>query len=205
MATRPHLAVDTLRLILASGSPRRRELLDVMGLVHAVCPADVVEWEAVDANPRDLVAHNASLKAEAVSRLHPEALILAADTTVALGDVVLNKPADLEDARAMLRRLSGCSHTVFTGVSLRCAAQGGVVDFVEQSAVRFRDFDDATITAYFERVNPLDKAGAYGIQEGRELIIEGWEGCLHNIMGLPTGRLRDVFEQRGWWPVLEKR
>lgn len=205
MVTSAGAAVDSLKLILASGSPRRRELLDAMGLIHVVCPADVVEWEAADANPRKLVAHNACLKAEAVSRLHPDALILAADTTVALGPEVLNKPRDLADARSMLRRLSGRTHTVFTGVSLRWGAQDEDVDFVEQSEVRFRNFDDTTISAYFEQVNPLDKAGAYGIQEGRELIIEGWEGSLHNIMGLPTERLRGVFEQRGWWPVLGKR
>lgn len=192
----------SLGLLLASGSPRRRELLDLMGLAHRVCPPDVVEWEAVDADPASLVRYNAALKADAVSREHPHSLVLAADTTVALVGEVLNKPADLDEARSMLRRLAGQTHTVFTGVSLRHGTSGKAVDFVETSEVRFKAFDDATIASYFALVNPLDKAGAYGIQEGRDLIIAGWEGSLHNIMGLPTERLREVFEQEGWWPVL---
>lgn len=194
-----------VRLILASGSPRRRQLLADMGLACEVRPADVREWDAADADPAALVRHNARLKAETVSALFPDRPTLAADTTVALGAEVLNKPIDLEDARAMLRRLSGNPHTVFTGVSLRWMNRGIAIDFVEAGEVRFRRLDDSTISAYFDLVNPLDKAGAYGIQEGRELVIESWQGSLHNIMGLPTERLREVFEQQACWSVLEKR
>lgn len=197
--------LSAVRLILASGSPRRRDLLAVMGLACRVRPAEVDEWEAGDADPAALVLHNARLKADAVSAMFPNAPTLAADTTVALGDAVLNKPVDLEDARRMLRQLSGRTHTVHTGVSLRWPARGSSVDFVESSQVRFRVLDDATISAYFGIVNPLDKAGAYGIQEGRDMIIEDWQGSLHNIMGLPTERLHEVFEQQEWWSVLEKR
>lgn len=195
----------TLPLLLASVSPRRRELLDGMGLVYQVVPPQVEEWEAADADPSELVSHNARLKADSVGAAFPGALVLAADTTVALDATVLNKPADLAEARSMLKRLAGQTHTVHTGVSLRWHAQDEAVDFVVRSAVRFRPFDADVIEAYLARVNPLDKAGAYGIQEGRELIIEGWEGSLHNIMGLPTERLLEVFEQQRWWPVLEKK
>ena len=191
-----------MTLILASGSPRRRELLELMGVAFEVYPATVTEWEASDACPRELVAHNAALKADWVLERRENLPILASDTTVALGDEVLNKPADLTEARAMLKRLSGREHMVYTAVSLRWKARSVVADFVETSTVRFRALDDDTITRYFERVNPLDKAGAYGIQEGRELIIESWEGSLHNIMGLPTERLSQEFERLDWWAVI---
>lgn len=193
-----------VRLVLASGSPRRRELLTGMGLRLTVEPAEVVEWEEENADPAALVAHNAALKAEAVAARFPLAPVLAADTTVALGAEVLNKPADLAEARAMLRRLAGRTHVVHTAVSLRWTERGTAVDFSETSEVTFLPFDDAVIERYCALVNPLDKAGAYGIQEGRELIIAGWSGSLHNIMGLPTERLRRVFEQEAWWSVLEK-
>src|SRR6266542_3890106 len=103
-------------LILASASPRRRELLGQLGLAFTVVVADVTEHEAEDADPRTMVAHNAALKADWVAQRHPEAFVLGADTTVLLDATVLNKPRDLADARAMLRRLAGRTHTVFTGV-----------------------------------------------------------------------------------------
>ncbi|KAF0093358.1 MAG: septum formation protein [Puniceicoccaceae bacterium 5H] len=185
-----------MELILASGSPRRSELLTHMGLRFRVQPADVEEL--TEADPQTLVLHNAALKADAVSRLNPATPVLAADTTVALGGLVLNKPADLEEARSMLLLLSGQTHAVFTGVSLRWAEQDLREDFVETSHVTFRELDEDTITAYFKRVDPLDKAGAYGIQEGRELIVEKWTGSLHNIIGLPTERLENVLRNLNW-------
>jgi septum formation protein len=112
--------------------------------------------------------------------------VLAADTTVALGNEVLNKPCDLAAARAMLRKLSGRTHTVYTGVCLWRRPAGPEISHCETSEVTFRALDDSVITQYFELVNPLDKAGAYGIQEGRELILEHYTGSLSNIMGLPV-------------------
>ncbi len=191
-------------LVLASGSPRRGELLRAMGLEAEVAPASVTEWEDSHADPAALVSHNAELKARWAGERFPDAPILAADTTVALDGHVLNKPVDLAEARSMLRRLAGRSHVVHTAVMLLWLARGEERLFVETSEVTFRAFDDAVIEQYFARVDPLDKAGAYGIQEGRELIIEGWKGSLHNIMGLPTERLRETFEQLGWWNLLTR-
>jgi septum formation protein len=176
----------TPRLILASASPRRRQLLAEMGVVFEVLPAEVTEHEAPDADPREMVRHNAALKADWVAERHPDALVLGADTTVFIDRTVLNKPRDLDDARAMLRRLSGRTHTVFTGLALRRARDGLRLDDGASSEVTFKPFDDTVITAYFQVTNPLDKAGAYGIQEGRELIIAGWHGSFSNIMGLPV-------------------
>ncbi len=172
-------------LLLASASPRRRELLAKLGLPFEVVVAPVVEHEEATAEPRALVLHNAALKAAWVCERHPGALVLAADTTVALDDEVLNKPRDLAEARAMLKKLSGRTHTVYTGVCLWRKPGGPEISHCETSRVTFRPLEDAAIARYFEIVNPLDKAGAYGIQEGRELILQKYSGSLSNIMGLP--------------------
>lgn len=197
--------MDGALLLLASASPRRRELLGAMGYAFEARVPDVPEWEDPGACPAAMVAHNAQLKAAKLAALHPDRPILAADTNVALDGHVLNKPGDLDEARAMLRRLSGRTHRVHTGVCLRWDSRSVRHEFVEPSDVTFRAFDDATIGSYFSIVNPLDKAGAYGIQEGRELIIAGFTGSLHNIMGLPTEALSRAFEQLGWSGCLRRR
>ena len=184
-------------LILASASPRRHELLTQLGLPFTVVVADVTEHEAPDAEPRAMVAHNAALKADWVAARHADEWVLEADTTVFIDHTVLNKPADLAEARAMLRRLAGRTHTVYTGVALRRLNAGLRVDEGVASTVTFRPFDDATIDAYFRVVNPLDKAGGYGIQDGRELIIERWEGSYTNIMGLPMEATKQILTMAG--------
>ena len=162
-----------LLLILASASPRRSELLERIGLKFRICPADVEEYNLPDDGPAQMVLHNAGLKADA----------LTTDC------IVLNKPVDLEHARSMLKQLSGRSHTVYTSIALRWQAGGLSDDFVEASQVYFKTLDDATITAYFQCVDPLDKAGGYGIQTGREMIVEAVEGSVENVMGLPIQAL----------------
>jgi septum formation protein len=184
-------------LILASASPRRRELLAQLGVAFDVMVADVTEHEEETTAPQIMVAHNAALKADWVAARRPDAFVLGADTTVFLDSLVLNKPRDLTEARAMLRRLSGRTHTVFTGVALRHAARGLRIDEGATSAVTFRAFGDEVIDRYFQVVNPLDKAGAYGIQEGRELIIERWEGSFTNIMGLPMELTKQILTRVG--------
>lgn len=184
-------------LILASASPRRKELLAQLGLPFAVVVADVTEHEEETTDPRTMVTHNAALKADWVAARNPSAWVLGADTTVFLDNLVLNKPRDLADARAMLKRLAGRTHTVFTGVALRNVGRGVRIDEGVTSDVTFKRFDDAVIDAYFRVVNPLDKAGAYGIQEGRELIIEGWKGSFSNIMGLPMELTKQILTRVG--------
>jgi len=185
------------RLILASASPRRKQLLAELGLPFDVVVADVTEHEDPTTDPRVMVAHNAALKAEWVAKTHPAAFVLGADTTVFIDNTVLNKPADLGEARAMLKRLAGRTHVVFTGVALRNLAAGVEVDEGITSEVTFKPFDDAVIDEYFRIVNPLDKAGAYGIQEGRELIIAGWKGSFTNIMGLPMEATKQILTRAG--------
>ena len=183
------------KLILASASPRRRELLQRIGLRFETSPADVAEDNDPLHGPAAMVATNAALKAAALSAKYPAALVLGSDTTVALESEVLNKPLDMAEARRMLRRLAGRSHTVFTAVALRWQAGGLQHEFVERSEVHFKAFDDAVIERYFELVDPLDKAGAYGIQQARELIIESVEGSVENVMGLPVQALEQKFAE----------
>ncbi|MEY4272580.1 MAG: septum formation protein Maf, partial [Verrucomicrobiota bacterium] len=140
---------------------------------------------------REMVLHNARIKAAAVSRLHPDALVLGADTTVALGDRALNKPADLAESRAMLRSLSGREHTVHTGVCLLCPAMGVDEAYDITAWVRFRSLSEDDITRYQALVNTLDKAGAYGIQQGKEIIIDDYQRPISTIMGLPVEFVRE--------------
>src|SRR5579859_2880980 len=133
------------RLILASASPRRRELLAQLAVPFEVVVAMVTEHEEAATDPRVLVAHNAALKADWVAARHPDAFVLGADTTVFLDGASINKPADREEARAMLRRLSGREHTVFTGIALRQASSGLHKDDVVSSQVQFKPFGDTVI------------------------------------------------------------
>lgn len=185
------------RLLLASASPRRREILAQLGVAFEIVTASVVEHEAPDTDPRLMVAHNSALKADWVSAKHPDDFVLGADTTVCIDNHVLNKPADLTEARAMLRRLSGRTHSVYTGLALRRAADGWRADEIVESRVTFRLFDEAVIEAYLERVHTLDKAGGYAIQEHAELIVASYSGSLTNIVGLPREETRTLLTRAG--------
>lgn len=185
------------RLILASASPRRRELLASLGVRFEVMTADVTEHENPATDPRALVARNAALKAAWVAARAPDAFVLGADTTVYLNGHALNKPADDAEARAMLRRLSGRTHTVFTGVALRQDATGVRIDRDVASEVTFKPLDDTIIEQYLARVHTRDKAGGYAIQEQPELIIDGYHGSYSNIVGLPLEATKQIFAQVG--------
>ena len=185
------------RVILASASPRRKQLLAELGLSFEVVVAPVTEHEDPTTDPRVMVTHNAALKADWVAQRYPEAYVLGADTTVFIDNTVLNKPANLVEARAMLKRLAGRTHVVFTGVALRRVQDGLTIDEGVTSEVTFKPFDDTVIDAYFNLVNPLDKAGAYGIQDGRDLIIAGWRGSFSNIMGLPMEATKQILTRCG--------
>ena len=187
----------TSRLILASASPRRKELLAELGLPFEVIPAEVIEYEAADADPRAMVLHNAALKADWVAARHPDTTVIGADTTVFVGRTVLNKPRDGVEARAMLRLLSGRSHTVFTGLAVRRLRDGLRLEQGVASEVTFKQIDEATIELYLSRVHTLDKAGGYAIQEENELIVAGFTGSLTNIVGLPLDEMKQILTQAG--------
>ena len=185
------------RLILASASPRRRELLQQLGIPFTVVIADVVEHEETTTDPRVMVAHNAALKADWVSARHPDDLVLGADTTVFIDQHALNKPRDPAEAREMLRRLSGRTHTVFTGLALRRQSDGLIIDEGVASEVTFKTIDDAVIEAYLARVHTLDKAGGYGIQDHSDMIVAGYRGSLSNIIGLPLETTKQILTRCG--------
>lgn len=172
-------------VVLASASPRRRELLERAGLAFEVMPSPAEEIHDASLKPDVLCEHNAVLKAEAIAALRPDATVIGSDTLVFIDDEPLGKPADLREARAMLRRLSGRTHHVCTGVCVIFPGGGRRV-FHGNTDVTFLPLGDAEIDAYLSLVNPLDKAGAYGIQEHGELIISGIHGSFDNVMGLPV-------------------
>jgi septum formation protein len=183
-----------MRIVLASTSPRRRELLEREGLAFEVMASPAEELHDETIPLAELCERNAELKALAVEV--PDAAVIGADTLVWIEGVPLGKPKDLDGARAMLKRLSGQAHTVCTGVCV--VFPGGKVErFHELTDVRFRAFDEEVIEDYFSKVNPLDKAGAYGIQEHGEMLVDGIEGSFDNVMGLPVALLMERLEACG--------
>ena len=185
-------------LILASSSPRRSELLLRMGLSFTICPSGVDEDDSGCKGPEILVMNNAQLKAMDVAQKHPDAMVLGADTTVVLGNTIFSKPQDLAEAASMLTALSGRWHRVLTAVALFWPEGEFYESFICSSSVQFKPLNSQLIAAYFQRVNPLDKAGAYGIQAGRDLIIESVKGSIENVMGLPVQVLREQFASNGF-------
>lgn len=191
-----HQRLKSYHLILASQSPRRQQLLSEAGLEYELSP----RFECEEIFPNDLPA---SEVAEYLSRLKSEAypqvladgdILLTADTVVVAEEKILGKPADKDDAFAMLRMLSGREHEVITGVTLRSTKQ--TKSFSAHSKVRFRQLCDEEIAYYIETYSPMDKAGSYGIQEWIGYVgIEGIEGSFFNVMGLPIQRV---------WCELEK-
>ena len=187
-------------MILASASPRRRQLMAQIGVTFEVVVADVTEHEEASTDPRVMVAHNAALKAEWVSARHPDAVVVGADTTVFIDGMALNKPRDGAEARAMLRRLSGRTHTVFTGLAVRRASDGLKIDEGVASEVTFAAFDETVVEAYLARVHTLDKAGGYAIQEHSELLGAEYRGSLTNIIGLPVETTKQILTRCGLLP-----
>ncbi len=182
-------------LILASQSPRRRELLAREGVSFRVEVRETEEWYDASLAPEVLCARNAAAKAEAVAAEFPQDTVIGADTLVFIDGEPLGKPKDEAEATAMLSRLQGRSHSVCTAVALILPG-GERRDFVETTTVRFLPLDAAAIRRYLDAVYVLDKAGAYAIQEHGEMIIEGIDGDLDNVIGLPVTRLLSLLPKR---------
>lgn len=176
--------------ILASGSPRRRDLLTEAGIAFTVEVSSVDESVRAGESSADMVKRLSRLKAQAVWSQHVDCTVLGADTVVVLDGEALGKPADLDDARRMLRRLSGRTHEVLTGVSI-VYSDGTVDSWVAVTGVKFHVLSDMVIEEYLRLVDVLDKAGSYGIQCHGELLVEGIDGLWSNVVGLPV---EDVVE-----------
>lgn len=180
--------------MLASSSPRRRELLGILGIPFLVQHADIDESVRPGESPTTYVARLAREKAQTVARSHPGAPVLGADTTVILGDDILAKPVDADDARRMLRALSGKMHHVTTGVCL--VVDEHAHDHVETTTVFMRPVPEPEIEAYIATGEPMDKAGAYAIQGGAAKWIYRIEGDYFNVMGLPVAAVWALLQSR---------
>lgn len=182
-------------LILASASPRRRELLSNLGLTFEVVPADIDESFTTEEIPYNLVQRLSSAKAEVISQRYPDALVLAADTIVVYRDEVLGKPKDAEENRAFLERLSGHTHEVHTGHALFWGDKRA--ERVVQTAVRFRNLSDDELARYVATGEGLDKAGGYAIQGYGSAIVSEVRGCYFNVVGLSVPNVVELAQSLG--------
>lgn len=183
-------------LILASASPRRSELLRQAGVEFRVITSDAPEVHHGELTAREIAQVNAYRKARAVAKKFPDSLIVGADTLVYLETLLMGKPGSLEHAYQMLEELQGRTHEVVTAVCLLNLRNHRQRIFTEVTNVTFRPLDAVTIRRYLTKVNPLDKAGAYAIQEEGDLIVEKIAGSYTNVVGLPMERLQS--ELRAW-------
>lgn len=179
-------------LILASKSPRRKELLSIITTNFEIKPA--VGEENADENlpPEEYVKCLATDKASEIAEQYPEDTVIGSDTVVAANGEILGKPKDADDAKRMLTLLSGTRHSVFTGVCI--IKNGEKTVFCEETKVKFFELTEAEVDAYIATKEPFDKAGAYGIQDKGATLVEGIDGDYYNVMGLPVGRLYRVLK-----------
>ncbi len=177
-------------LVLASASPRRRDLLTGLGFEFECLASDFEEADGAGADAAVLARANALGKASEVALRRPGAVVIGADTVVVAGDDLLGKPGAPEEAAEMLHRLSGCSHRVITGLALAChqpaCARLDTREEHGETVVHFRELGDEEIAAYIDSGEPFDKAGAYGIQGLASQFVGGIDGCYFNVMGLPV-------------------
>jgi septum formation protein len=182
-------------IILASNSPRRRELLGQIGLAFTVAPADVDESICSGESPEGYAERLALKKSRSAASQVRTGIVIAADTIVVLDGSIFGKPADAEDARRMLTELSGREHEVITGLAVVDATSGRFSVRTSVTKVTFRTLSEREIDAYIATREPLDKAGAYGIQERGALLVERIEGCYSNVVGLPLSLLGEMLRE----------
>jgi septum formation protein len=183
------------KLILASSSPRRKEILEKEGIGFKIkFPSDIDE-EISNSDPVEHVLTLSRKKAESVSGQTGEGIILGADTVVVLDGEILGKPKNPKEARSMLKKLSGRTHKVYTGITLLSKYNGKTVSDYDCTEVKFNRLEDEKIAAYIHTGEPMDKAGAYGIQGMGSFLVESINGNLDNVIGLPTGKLREMLNR----------
>jgi len=194
--------MKTAPIVLASGSPRRKDLLASAGLAFEVVVSRTEEI-GVEAglSGAETALLNADRKAFAVAADYPDQLVLGADTVVCLGAKHFGKPADLAEARSMLQALSGKTHSVFTAVSIHCLNGGVREAFIETTRVTFRPLEEEVLDEYLATVEVLDKAGSYAIQDRGELLVESISGDRDNVIGLPLRRLLNRLQALEAFPL----
>jgi septum formation protein len=184
-------------IILASASPRRNSLLRQFGVPFKTVPADVDERVRAGEMPEQYAERLSLEKARAASDRAGKGIVIAADTIVVLDDEILGKPSDERDALRMLSMLSGKTHRVITALTVMDNAAGKTLTRLSQTTVRFRRLSAEEIMSYVKTGEPLDKAGAYGIQEKGALLVSGIEGCYFNVVGLPISLLGEMLKEFG--------
>jgi septum formation protein len=190
----PH---DRSRLILASKSPRRSELLKQAGLTFSVIPSDFDEGTVALSNPDSDVITLAKSKALDISQKHPEAWVIGADTIVLIGRKILGKPASANEAYEMLQRLSGKTHQVLTGYCICCKKKNRVFSETVKTDVRFKKLNDAEIKWYIQTGEPFDKAGGYAIQGIGTFLVKSINGSYTNVVGLPVCEVMEHLIREG--------
>jgi len=182
------------QIVLASRSPRRSAILRQIGFDFKVVYTDVPEDHNSFSSPQDAVISLSSRKAEAALEALSNGLVIGADTLVVLGSTILGKPETEQQARDMLRKLSGMTHQVYTGITLIKIGEAKVSDF-EVTRVTFKDLEDWEIETYIKTGSPFDKAGAYGIQDSSAIFIEKIEGCFYNVVGFPAAKFYSMMKR----------
>jgi septum formation protein len=189
------MAVSTIRIILASGSPRRKELLSNLGYEFKVIPPDVDETPLSDERPNDHVTRLSLAKARAVATFNSDDLVIGADTTVVVDNTILGKPNSPDDAISMLKFLSGKAHTVYTGLSMIILKENIIRTDYDATKVIFNNLELNDIKNYVASGEPLDKAGAYGIQGMGSFLVHHYEGEFDTVIGFPTKLFKKMLEE----------
>lgn len=185
------------KIILASGSPRRKQILEQVGLNFTVEVSDYEEKSIPGVSPSEFVETLSLEKANVVAKNHNDAIIIGADTIVVLDNQILGKPKTKQDAREMLKKLSGNTHSVFTGFTIIDTVNKRTITNHVETKIRFKNLSEEEIRAYIETGEPMDKAGAYGVQDKGALFVEHIEGDYSSVMGLPIVKIFEILKELG--------
>lgn len=183
------------KIILASSSPRRKKLLEQLGLTIKVIPSNIDEKLNPRLKPQSQVETLSLQKAQAITPSFPDAIIIAADTLVSIGEDILGKPTSLLDAKRMLKKLSGKTHAVYTGFTIIDTKSKKSITDSEKTLVTFKKLSDKEIASYIKKEHPLDKAGSYGVQGVGAVLVERIEGDFFNVVGLPVAKLTQTLKK----------
>ena len=186
-----------MKIILASSSERRREILASCGIAHKVVPSNATEYMGVSKLPEQVAMINARIKAERVAKRFKSGYVIGADTVVLLGKKIIGKPKNASDARKMLKEMSGKTISVYTGLCVIDVKKENLISDYEKSLVTVKKLKTKEIPAYFKLLGPYDKAGGFSIEGVGSFIFDDIYGSYFNVLGLPTARLKEMFEKLG--------
>jgi septum formation protein len=186
-----------MKIILASNSKRRREILTSCGIAHKVIPSNAVEYMTISKLPEQVGMINARIKADAVAKKLKSGYVIGADTVVLLGKKIIGKPKDAGHAKKMLKEMSGKTISVYTGLCVIDAKKGNIISDYEKSLVTVKKLKSSDIPKYFKLLGPYDKAGGFSIEGVGSFIFDNIKGSYFNVLGLPTAKLQEMFKKLG--------